>query len=277
LEAEGAIWYVACGGQQQGPFDVETVIGMIRGGQVDGSASVSAPYLNGWTPISQEPTFAPHLPAASQPPAPAPYTGPTPAPYTGPTPAPYTGPAPAPYTGPAPAAPTPKAFGGPVVSSGKGLRIAGWILLGTAAFFLLVIPLMALDEDAKSGNWSGGVMVVIMFGLPGGLLMWRGRKAAAKAQLVGFLTSRDRIKVTEVARMIEKSELATDQLLAQLNQELRLDLIYVPDERQYMHRSRLSATHQIPDKCATCGAPTQNQLVLKGERITCKYCDAIVA
>ncbi len=251
---EGAIWYVTCEGKQLGPYDVETVIGMIRDGQVDGSASVSAPYLNGWTPISQEPTFAPHLPAASQPPP-----QPQPQHQVPPKFQPQVQPR------------------GPMVSDGKGLRIAGWILLGIAAFFLLAVPLMALDEDAKSSSWSGGVMLVIMFGLPGGLLMWRGRKAAAKAQLVGYLTSRDRIEVREVARMLKKSALATEQILTQLNQELRLDLVYVPDKRQYMHRSRLSTTHQIPDKCPTCGAPTQNQLVLKGERITCKYCDAIVA
>jgi len=260
---EGAIWYVACGDQQLGPYDAETVIGMIRGGQVDSSASVSAPYLNGWTPIGQEPTFAPYLPAASQPPATAPHSGP--APYADPTPSGQYQPQPRGQ---------PR---GPMVSDGKGLRIAGWILMGIAAFFLLAVPLMILDENTKSDSWSGGIMVVAMFGLPGGLLMWRGRKAAAKAQLVGYLTSRDRIEVREVARMLKKSDLATEQILTQLNQELRLDLVYVPDDRQYIHRSRLSTTHQIPDKCPTCGAPTQNQLVLKGERVTCKYCDAIVA
>lgn len=244
---QGAVWYVACRGQQQGPYDVGYVIGLIRSGQVDGSASVSAPHLRGWTPISQEPTFAPHL-SAPQPPAAYP---------------------PAAY-------PRPQVRG-PMVSGGKGLRIAGWILLGVAVFFLLMIPLMAIDDDAEPGTWVGGVAVVVMFGIPGGILMWRGRKAAAKAQLVGFLTSRDRIRVTEVARMTKKSELETEQLLAELNQELRLDLVYVPDERQYVHRSRLSTTHQIPEKCPACGAPTENQLVLHGERVTCKYCEAIVA
>jgi GYF domain 2 len=145
---QGAIWYVECRGQQLGPYDVETVIGLIHGGQVDGSASVSAPYLNGWTPISREPTFAPHLPAASQPP-PQPHPQHQPQHQPQPQPQPQVPPAFQPQVQPR----------GPMVSDGKGLRIAGWILLGTAAFFLLVIPLMALDEDAKSGNWSGGVMV----------------------------------------------------------------------------------------------------------------------
>lgn len=286
---QDAIWYVACRGQQQGPCDVGYVIQQIQSGQVDATASVSAPHLPGWTPITQEPTFAPHLPAASQPPTATPYAGPAPAPYAGPAPAPYAGPAPAPYNRPAPYAGTAPSYPGvpgsypraqshrPTVRGGKGLRIAAWILLGIAVFFLLMTFLMAIDEDAEPGTWMGGVMLVVMFGVPGVILRWRGRKAAAKMQLVGFLTSRDRIRVSEVARMIKKPELATEQLLSQLNQELRLDLVYVPDERQYVHRSRLSTTHEIPEKCPTCGAPTENQLILQGERVTCKYCDAIVA
>jgi len=266
------------------------VIGLIRSGQLDATASVSAPHKPGWNPITGEPTFSAHLRPMSQPPVHAPFAGPAPygnvapAPYGAPAPAPYGAPAPAPYGAPAPApygAPAPAPHSGIArarqISNGQGMRIAAWILLGIAGFFLLVTPLMALDDNAKPNAWSGGVTVVIMFGLPGALLMWRGRKAAAKALLVGFLTSRDRISVTEVARMIKKPELATEQLLAQLNQEFQMDLVYVPDERQYVHRSRLSTTHAIPEKCPTCGAPTHSQLVVQGERVMCKYCDAPVA
>ena len=263
---QGAVWYVACRGQQQGPCDASYVIGLIRSGQLDATASVSAPHKPGWNPITGEPTFSAHLRPMSQPPVHAPFAGP--APYGNVAPAPYGAPAPAPHSGIARAR---------QISNGQGMRIAAWILLGIAGFFLLVTPLMALDDNAKPNAWSGGVTVVIMFGLPGALLMWRGRKAAAKALLVGFLTSRDRISVTEVARMIKKPELATEQLLAQLNQEFQMDLVYVPDERQYVHRSRLSTTHAIPEKCPTCGAPTHSQLVVQGERVMCKYCDAPVA
>lgn len=264
---QGAVWYVACRGQQQGPCDLGYVIELIRSGQVDGTASVSAPHLRGWTPITQEPTFAPHLQAprspAPHPPAIYPQAGYPPAAYS-------------PALPPSGAYPRPPVRG-PMVSDGKGMRIAAWILLGVAAFFGLITVLMAIDSDAEPGTWMGGMMLLIMFGIPGALLMWRGRKAAKKALLVGFLTSRDRIQVSEVARMTGRPELETEQLLAQLNQEHRLDLVYVPDERHYVHRSRLSTTHEIPERCPACGAPTENQLVLKGERVTCKYCDAIVA
>ena len=145
------------------------------------------------------------------------------------------------------------------------------------AFFMLMVPLMAIDQTAEPDTWIGGIVAAVLFGLPGALLMWRGRKAAAKVRLVGFLTSRDRISVPEVARMLAQPELETEQLLAQLNHELRLDLVYVPNDRQYVHRSRLSTTHQIPDRCPTCGAPTESQLVLQGERVTCKYCNSAVA
>lgn len=284
--SQGAVWYVACRGQQHGPHDPGQIIGLIRSGHVDATASVSAPHKPGWNPITGEPMFAPHLPTA-RPPAATPYGGA--APYGGQPPQvgqPAYGGHPRPggpsYGGGPPSHPGtggayPSVRGASQVPSGKGLRIAGWILLGIAAFFLLMIPLMAMDESAEPNTWMGALMVVAMFGIPGGILMWRGRKAAAKARLVGFLTSRNRIQVPEVARMIKKPELETEQLLAELNQELGLDLIYAPDERQYLHRSRLSTTHAIPEKCPTCGAPTQNQLVLQGERVTCKYCDAIMA
>jgi hypothetical protein len=58
------------------------------------------------------------------------------------------------------------------------MRIAGYILLGlTGAYLLmaliiLMVPSIALDKGA-------GVMAAFLLGLPGGFLLWRGRRVAA--------------------------------------------------------------------------------------------------
>lgn len=162
------------------------------------------------------------------------------------------------------------------VPTGKGTRSAAYVLLGLAGFFLLMIPLMALDKTARPDTWVGGVMIAVLSGIPGALLLWRGRLAGAQNALVGYLTSRDRLPLTEIARQAGRPERQTEQLVNHLNQKYGLGLVYVPAERQFVVRSRVASAPQLPRHCPACGAPNEAKLLLAGERLKCPYCGALL-
>jgi uncharacterized protein (TIGR00266 family) len=51
-------WYVAVGGQQQGPMSAEEVVARVRAGQLDRSAHVFGQGMSAWEPIAGRPEFA---------------------------------------------------------------------------------------------------------------------------------------------------------------------------------------------------------------------------
>ena len=51
-------WYVAVGGQQQGPMSTEDVIARVRAGQLDRSAHVFTQGMAGWEPLASRPELA---------------------------------------------------------------------------------------------------------------------------------------------------------------------------------------------------------------------------
>jgi len=64
-------WYLAVGGQQQGPMGTEQVLEKIRAGQVGADAHIFKEGMAEWAPISNEAVFRDAM-TASPPPAPAP-------------------------------------------------------------------------------------------------------------------------------------------------------------------------------------------------------------
>ncbi|MEM8931008.1 MAG: SPFH domain-containing protein [Acidobacteriota bacterium] len=61
-------WYVAVGGQQQGPYPVEQLAAALAQGQISGDALVWCQGMAAWTPAAQVPQLAPRL--AAPPPLP---------------------------------------------------------------------------------------------------------------------------------------------------------------------------------------------------------------
>jgi hypothetical protein len=257
------------------------VIQLLRSGQLDATAQVMAPHLPAWTPIASEPTFAPYVQA------PAPPVAAGPGPVVAAAPSGWGHSAFDQVVAPTAAAPEPS--GGPVVvapallgsrpmmpdvSTGKAKRTWGYVLLGLAGFCLVTVPMMALDGKADPDTWLGGLLMTLIWGIPGALLLWSGRVAGARYQLIAFLTSRDRIDVAEVARRTRLPEREAEQLVDALNHEHGLGLLYVPEQRQFVLRGRVATAAQLPQHCPTCGAPTENAVVLTGERPKCHYCGA---
>lgn len=269
-----AVWYVSMHGRQVGPFKHSYVIAMLQSGQYDASAYVAAPHLHGWVPITSEPSLAPY----AQPPVGMP-VGAHPAP-----PAAWPGyPAASGASGAYPAGQAGQAGlagqAGPRASKTmQGTKIAAYILLGIAGFFLALIPMMALDTEGDgSSAIYGAVMFALLCGIPGGILYWRVRANTFREKVIGYLESRNRIRVSEVAKVIGKTELDAEDLIAKLNRQETLNLVFDPQERVYVHRERISGDHEIAESCPTCGAPVETQLVLQGEKACCKYCGAIVS
>ena len=256
---QDAVWYTSAHGQQYGPYTHAQVVQMIQAGQCDASAYVSAPHLAGWIAVSREPSLAPYLSAATA----------------------------AAETATNTAASTPEAdktaktIAKSLKQASKDAKRAkklAWIFLGIALFCLALIPMMLLDTDDNEGSphW-GALMLAVGFGIPGALKFRRYRLLTFRIQVLGFITSRDRISVPEVARAIKKTDLEAEQLIAQLNLDEGLNLKFDPETRHYLHLHRLSGTQKVAEKCPTCGAPVDTQFVMKHERVTCKYCGAVVS
>ena len=74
----GQVWYVAVGGQQQGPMEAADVVARVRAGQIDRGAHVFTQGMANWEPIATRPEFA----AAFGGGAPGPAMAPPPAPST---------------------------------------------------------------------------------------------------------------------------------------------------------------------------------------------------
>jgi uncharacterized protein (TIGR00266 family) len=72
----GQVWYVAVGGQQQGPWTVPDIVARVRAGQIDRGAFVFTQGMANWEPMASRPEFADAFGAAAPaamapPPAPA--------------------------------------------------------------------------------------------------------------------------------------------------------------------------------------------------------------
>src|SRR5918999_1049849 len=63
-------WYVAVGGQQQGPMSRDEVVAGIRGGRFGRDAHVFTQGMSNWVPIGSEPEFSGAFGAAAPPPPP---------------------------------------------------------------------------------------------------------------------------------------------------------------------------------------------------------------
>lgn len=163
----------------------------------------------------------------------------------------------------------------------KLLSVFGWILATVGLVFALFSVLVLIDAlttpDEKS--WSalmGMLLLTGLFGIPGGLLLWRTRLARGREEfnkrLIGFITSLDNFTVGELAGKIGRTELETNGLIATLISERAVDLAFHRQTGRYLHRGRLQRSYRIIDRCGSCGAAVGQELVFDGETPECSYC-----
>lgn len=160
----------------------------------------------------------------------------------------------------------------------KNLRIAGWAgtVVGIASLLLCLLTLIDNDPRHKGAPY-GFAMFAILFGLPGGVILWRlnlrRREQEFRAQLLGYIKSHDAFTAEELARKIGRTEMETEALIASVSQQEGVDLVFHRKDRQYMHRKRLRTGHTVLSRCPSCGAALGNQIIFEGEHVTCEYCD----
>jgi hypothetical protein len=160
-------------------------------------------------------------------------------------------------------------------------KYAGWTLTVLGVICVLLLGVTFLDpHPTAAGARPGLIMLALLFGVPGGIVLWRWYKKARehreRAELLGTLRTRDRISVSEIAGTLGRSEAETERLIVRMSEEERLDLVFDASSRQFLHRARVSAPAAMPDKCPTCGGPLQQKMVVAGERVTCDYCGSPV-
>src|SRR5688572_15252364 len=111
----------------------------------------------------------------------------------------------------------------------KVLKAGGWALLAlTAMSFLGALLVLATDQDTKA--MAGFLMIASFFGVPGGLMLWRGtligREQKFREELGGYMRTHDRFTAKEMAAKIGKSEMETESLIARIANEQKVDLVF---------------------------------------------------
>lgn len=153
-------------------------------------------------------------------------------------------------------------------------------LLGLPFLFLAVFMAVApnkgatLAESLAPGLFFGSALLG-----PGVALYLFGRRARKEqeflAAVTGMVRSTDRFTVSDLARRIGRTELETEGLVARIaTAQNGIDLVFHRPTREYMHRARLARGERIVERCRSCGAPTNQQVVFQGEHVPCVYCGA---
>jgi hypothetical protein len=148
-------------------------------------------------------------------------------------------------------------------------------------FFCLAV-FMVMDPDEGStfaqslapGMFFGSVLLC-----PGVVLFFYGRRSQRDRDFLqavtGVVRSHDRFRVAELATKIGRTELETEGLVARIIASGQgIDLVFHRPTREYVHRARLNAGERVIERCASCGAPTNREIVFEGEQVPCTFCGA---
>jgi len=155
----------------------------------------------------------------------------------------------------------------------KLIKGVGWLLLGLAGVCVLCIPAVVFDSSTnKSDTIFGFFLFAAFFGLPGALLLWRGRAMEKRVELAGFLRTHDRFTADEIAQKFGINPLETEKLILRLAQEEKLDVVFHRADRSYMQRNRIAVGARVLDVCPSCGARLPHEVALEGEQPRCVYC-----
>lgn len=162
-------------------------------------------------------------------------------------------------------------------------RWIGAILIVLGIFFDLIgiMSVTIIPSEEGGSDFGMGMAVVglctVIFLIPGIILFVWGYKLGQKEKelekLAGYLKSYRRIKISDVAKKLGKSEYETEQLIAKIVED-GLIKGYV-DRTSGEFFTHQSLFHEVdrPDKCPNCGASMYTR-VLSGENAVCDYCGA---
>lgn len=134
------------------------------------------------------------------------------------------------------------------------------------------------EGKSRTDSFAAGGFFCLVALIPGIVLRRSGerqlRADAFEQTLIGYIKSFDRFSAAELAAKTERSEMEVEQMLARLVARRDVDLVFHRPDRTWLHRGRIEGDHDIIERCTACGASIGQQLILRGERIRCTYCDA---
>ena len=161
-------------------------------------------------------------------------------------------------------------------------RWIGAILIGLGIFFDMVGILGAtvINEEMESppkSYWGIVGLCTVVFLLPGiAIFSWGyklGKKESELEKLAGYLKSYRRIKTSDVARKLGKTEYETEQLIIKCIEQNLIRGYFDRSSGEFFTYESMFEEVQRPDKCPNCGASMYTR-VLSGESAVCNYCGA---
>ncbi len=152
-------------------------------------------------------------------------------------------------------------------------------MIAVALFTMGVLEYLAPDDDDTPLEAAiPGIFFGVCALLPGASLLYVGRREHAHAtfrtQVATLIRMHDRFTVTELAAKIGRNELETLAVITEVMAEHDdIDLVFHRADQTYLHRGRIDEGFEVVEKCPSCGASASNQVVFRGERVLCSFCD----
>jgi Zn finger protein HypA/HybF involved in hydrogenase expression len=138
------------------------------------------------------------------------------------------------------------------------------------------------EEEAREGGETFLFICTPIMIVPSVIFLFLGLRGRARFQAIedvaDILKAYRRIKLTDLARKMGKTELEAEKLVMKCIEE---NLIHGYMDRQAQEFFTKDAMHQMPDsksgwKCSACGA-YNDSVILPGETAKCGYCGKIEA
>ncbi|MFY2556906.1 hypothetical protein ACN469_04695 [Corallococcus terminator] len=161
--------------------------------------------------------------------------------------------------------------------------VVAWVGVAGAAFGLMglavgVVGIVSPEEGKKASHgWLILVMAGVLVGV--GVFLWKkgmapSRMARRREQLRGFIRAQVRLRASDAALHLKVSEDQADALLTALIARHEVDLVYLAESREYIHRDALERGQGFARRCPSCDAPLGADNVLPGDKVVCSYCAA---
>ncbi len=159
-------------------------------------------------------------------------------------------------------------------------RWIGGILIGLGIFCTMVGVFGTISPP--EGNTSQDYLIIIGFCtstllIPGIVIFawgWKlGKEESELEKLAGYLKSYRRIKTSDVAKKLGKTEYETEQLITKCVKQGLITGYFDRSSGEFFTYESLFEEVKRPDKCPNCGASLYTRL-LSGESAVCNYCGA---
>ncbi len=154
------------------------------------------------------------------------------------------------------------------------------ILLGIFFDIMGVTGATVLADDGDYDFFMGMTIVgmcTAVFLIPGIILFAMGRKIKREekglAKIASYLKSYRRIKTSDVARKLGKTEFEAEQLIIKCIEKRLIVGYFDRSSGEFFTYQSLFQEVRKPDKCPNCGASMYTR-VLSGEDAVCNYCGA---